>query len=263
MAPDAYAALDKMASPPRCADGVVPALPDAVARQKAERVNLRRQRTSTGCCPEAPGVSFQRICPSIIRSQWLEMNRLHFKFDNTRSDTCTIHPGRTNDAFNRRSSSVPLHPAPPPLALSSPFARDDNARKQKAKGGNKLKYQIDSPFATHAPRAREPHTAAQSVATRASTSLSKQSAAYPTARSGRHSSFGDDGCGGFGYERERDAQRSVSSAAVYPPLYEDGDNSGEEGCEGVPVPELGRRGKEWGDAKKVVRLHKRDPKVRS
>ena len=61
MAPDAYAALDKMASPPRCADGVVPALPDAVARQKAERVNLRRQRTSTGCC-----LNFRRICPSIV-----------------------------------------------------------------------------------------------------------------------------------------------------------------------------------------------------
>ena len=89
--------------------------------------------------------------------------------------------------------------------------------------------------------------------------MSKQSAAY---RSGRHSSFGDDGRGGAGCERERDAQRSVSSAAVYPPLYEDGEGSGEDDsmwCEGVPE---GRGGKEWADAKKVVRLHKRDPKVR-
>ena len=100
--------------------------------------------------------------------------------------------GKTNDQFSRRSSSVPLKPPP----CASPFATDDVFRKDgKAMGGHKMKYKIDSPFATHLTAQKGPPTAS----TRASSSMSQSSQRKPKQSAGRYlaSSDGDSERDGF------------------------------------------------------------------
>jgi hypothetical protein len=93
--------------------------------------------------------------------------------------------GKTNDRFSRRSSSVPLKPPP----LASPFATDDVFHKgERAGGAHKIKYTIDSPFATNLKVREAPSTAG----TRATSSMSGLMSGRPKPQAGRYLASRDD-----------------------------------------------------------------------